>query len=253
MQEKFQDLLKNLDLSHTQIKIYLSVLNLGLCTVFDISKDTKINRPQIYLDTAILIEKGFLELAAKRYKKFLAVSPFKIVNLVKQKTAKLKELEAVLPEIGEYFESNKKDINEKFDIRIYEGLEGVKKAYNFELEEAEGSRIDFLIGDMDQLVNAVGRDYLNRWNKNYKNSGMKGRLIVDVNSKSLVYYKANYSSIGLETRGMENFLAKGHFEVWKDYVLIVSMGKTPKAVIIKNDILANTFKEIFEKMWKQST
>lgn len=252
MNEKFAQLLKNLDLTPTQIKIYLANLDLGLATVFDISKFTKINRPQIYLDTAILIEKGFLELAAKRRKKFLAVSPFKISKLAEEKKNKLKELEMIIPEVGKFYEEKSLLKDNKFEIRIYEGLENIKKAYRFELEESKNSRIDFLIGDMEMLIETVSNNYIRKWIKECKENKLIGRLLTDKNLNNFNNLKKDFVEGGIETRGIDNFLLDGHFEVWKDYVLIVSLGKIPKAVIIKNDILANTFKAIFEKLWKNS-
>lgn len=252
MNEKFAQLLKNLDLSPTQIKIYLANLDLGLATVFDLSKYTKINRPQIYLDTAIMVEKGFLELAAKRRKKFLALSPFKILKFTEEKQNKLKELELFIPQIGKFYEDKRLMNDNKFDIRIYEGLDNINKAYDFEVEESKNSRIDFLIGDMEKLVKAMPAGYSKKWLKQCKENKLVGRLLTDKDLGIFNELKRDFAEGGIEVRGVDNFLLDGHFEVWQDYVLIVSLGKVPKAVIIKNDILANTFKAIFEKLWKQA-
>lgn len=252
MDEKFAQLLKNIDLTTTQIKIYLSVLRNGLSTVLDISKDTKINRSQIYFDTSILIERGILELAAKRKRKFLAVQPNKIGKIIEEKNQKLKELQGVLGEATDFYGLvNKKDDNQ-FEIKIYEGYAQVKKAFDFELEDAKGSEVYSLVGDVDYQHDFFSETYWLKWNLEFTKSGGKGRMIINKNDFNYSKIKENKHRLSILGRGIENFNLKSNFDVWKDNVLIVSISKNPKAVLIKNQILAEGYKDLFEKLWKIS-
>jgi sugar-specific transcriptional regulator TrmB len=166
MNEKFGKLLLNLDLTPTQVKIYLSILRLGLSTVLDISKDTKINRSQIYFDTSILLERGFLELAAKRKRKFLAVQPNKIKRIIEEKNEKLKNLESMLGEATNFYEENKKE-KDNFEIRIFEGVEQIKNAYKIEFDETEVDQIYSIVGAVSYQESVLPVNFWKKWNLDF--------------------------------------------------------------------------------------
>lgn len=250
MNDKFLKLLKNLDLTNYQIKIYFSCLKNGMSTVLDISKDTKFNRSQIYLDAPILVEKGLLEVGSKRNRKYLAVNPKRLGKLITEKEDKLKELKSVLDEVGGYFEKREKKDESEFQIKIYEGLSQLKKAFEFELESSQGAEIYSFVGGIDYQYNYLSEEFWDKWNKKFSRGGGKGRMLIDKHDKSyekLKGYKKEYSIL---TKGLENFSLKTNFDIWRDYVLIATFSKTPKAVIIRNHILADSYKEMFEKLWK---
>lgn len=252
MNEKFLKLLKNLDLSNYQIKIYFSVLKNGMSTVLDISKDTKMNRSQIYLDAPILVEKGLLEVGSKRNRRYLAVNPRRLEKLVEEKEQKLKELKSVLGEVGEYFEKREKRDENEFEIKIYEGLSQVKKAFEFELDNSKNSEIYSVVGAIDYQYDYLSEEFWHKWNKKFAENGGKGRMLINKQDKSYAKLKGYRQEYSIVTKGLENFSLKTNFDIWKDYVLIATFSKVPKAVIIKNNLLAESYKDIFEKLWKSA-
>ncbi len=250
MNEKFGKLLSNLDLSPTQIKIYLSVLKSGLCTVLDISKDTKINRSQIYFDTSILIERGFLELAAKRKRKFLAVQPNKIKRIIDEKSEKLKSLESVLVEATDFYEDNKTDKNDNFEIKIFEGLGKIKDAYMIEYEETVNHEIYSIVGDISHRESFLPVNFWKKWNIDFAQRKGKGKMIISKNDESYFSRKENTHHCTLETRGLDGFDLSTDIDVWGDKVLTVTYSKKPVAVLVKNKVMADSYKDLFNKLWK---
>lgn len=253
MNEKFGKLLLNLDLTPTQVKIYLSVLRLSLCTVLDISKDTKINRSQIYFDTSILLERGFLELAAKRKRKFLAVQPNKIKRIIEEKNEKLKNLESILGEATNFYEENKKKDTSDFEIRIFEGKIKLKDAFDFELETSRGQEVVSLVGDISFQYNFVSEKYWDNWNRKFLEMGGKGKMLINKEDGN---YKKLKNSMGhgmaLEVKGISNLLLRVNFDVWGEFALIATFDRQPKVVIIKNKVLADSFREIFRRLWQKA-
>jgi sugar-specific transcriptional regulator TrmB len=250
MPKEFANLLKNLDLSNIQIKIYLSVLKNGMSSVLDISKDIKINRSQIYLDASILLEKGFLELATKKTRKFLAVSPLRIRNIIESKSKKLEELNNILKDVNDFFDKNKiKDEND-FEIKIYEGVNQVKKAFDFELHDSIQKEITSFVGDISFQYNFISSEYWDNWNKKFLENGGKGRMIIDKKDKHYERLQNLYKNVSyLKVKGLENFKLKSNVDVWGDKVLIVTFSKNPKAILITNRILAESYRDIFERLW----
>jgi hypothetical protein len=241
-------LLKNIDLSPTQIKIYLSVLKNGLSTVLDICKDTKINRSQIYYDTSILVERGILELAAKRKRKFLAVQPNKIGKIVKEKAEKLKELEIFLPEVDSYFGTKVND-KEENKVTIFEGISQVQRAYEIEFDETAHAEIYSLIGAVSYQESMLPVNFWKKWNTRFAHRGGKGRMIVSKNDESYFARRENNHHCTLKTRGLERFDLKTNIDIWGDKVLTVTYSKRPSAVLVQNQVLADSYKDLFEKLW----
>ncbi len=252
MNQKFAELLKNIDLSPTQIKIYLSVLKNGLSTVLDICKDTKINRSQIYYDTSILVERGILELAAKRKRKFLAVQPNKIGKIVKEKAEKLKELETILPEANRYFESSVSTTKEENKVIIFEGISQIQRAYDIEFDQTVNAEIYSLTGAISYQESVLPINYWKIWNTKFAQRGGKGRMIISKNDESYFARKENKHHCTLKTKGLEGFDLKTNIDIWGDKVLTVTYSKRPTAVLVQNQVLADSYKDLFEKLWKMS-
>ena len=147
MNEKFKKLLLNLDLSVTQVKIYTSLLENGLQSVFEIGKDTGLVRSQIYSDTIILLEKELIELAVKRPRKFLAVNPRKIKEIILDKKESLSELSNSLDEVASLFENKFKRKRNNVSTKIYEN-KNIYKVFDFELEDATNGEIYLITGDL---------------------------------------------------------------------------------------------------------
>ena len=251
MNEKFGQLLKNIDLTSTQIKIYLSVLKNGLSTVLDISKDTKINRSQIYFDTSILVERGILELAAKRKRKFLAIQPNKIAKIIKEKNEKLEELESVLADASIYYESKNKNKGNS-DIKIFEGIKNVKKFFDFELDDMNKEEGIYLIGNVAHQTGYLSQEYWSKWNSDFSKKGNSARMLLNSLDNSFEKYKRNDKKYNLETRGIPNLNLKAGFDIWRDNVFILSYEKNMLGVYIKNQLVADTFRELFNHVWKRS-
>jgi sugar-specific transcriptional regulator TrmB len=251
MNEKFPQLLKNIDLTATQIKIYLAVLRNGMSTVLDISKYTKINRSQIYLDTSVLIEKGLLELASKRKRKFLAVDPMKIAKIIADKKDKLKELEETLSETSKYFERQRGGKGD-YDLKIFEGIKNVKKFFDFELNDMKGEDGIYLIGNVGHQSGYLSQEFWDNWNLEFTKRGNRARMIIDRNDPFYNKYKVNKEQVNVDTRGMENLDLKASIDVWRDNVFIVSFDKEMLGVYIKNKLVADTIVRVFEALWKQS-
>lgn len=251
MNEKFVPLLKYLDLSPTEIKIYIALLKHGMSSVYDLNKFTKINRQQIYNDTQLMIEKGVLELASKRPKKFLAINPSKLSKLIEVKKSKLDELANILPETSEFFERSKIVKDNDFEIKIYEGVAAVKKAFLMQLESAGTDTVYSLVGDVSHQYEIIPKEFWDKNNIKFKKMGGRAKMIIDLND---YHYKdlkeIGLEKFGIETKGINHFTLKSNFDVWGDNLLVSTYTKIPKAVIVKNKVIADGYKEIFEKLWK---
>lgn len=248
MKEEFAELLKSIDLSPTQIKIYLSVLKNGLSTVLDIYTDTKITRSQIYADSNILIQKGILELASRKKRKFLAVLPNKLDKIISEKNSKLKSLRESLDEASSFY-TNKHPKSSEYNIKIYEGFNQVKRAIEFQLEDSKGTILDIVVGDTSGPHNLFSREYWDKWHATFTRFGGNGRMIIDKESSFFKYYQDKNRDSKIKTRGLSKFLIQTNFATWKNKVLITIFTDKPVSMLIESAILSNSYREIFNQLW----
>ncbi len=249
MNENFLKLLKNLDLTNYQIKIYYSVLKNGMSTVLEIAKDTKLNRSQIYIDAPILVEKGLFEVGSRRNRRYIAVNPRRLTDLVEQKEGKLQELKSLLAPVGDFFEKRQSLKDDDFDIKIYEGIAQVKKVFEFELADCSGAEVLSLVGDFNYQHNFFTEKYWDGWGRRFKKNKSVGKIIVDSHNLGFETYKNRLAEYSWEVRGVPVFSIRSNIDIWRDKILIVSVSKNPKAILIRNKTLAESYTDIFKKMW----
>lgn len=123
-----QSQLKKLGLSHSEIAVYIFLLQNGLASPPVVSRGTKIARTNCYNVLNDLVEKGLVEeLPEGKHKAYRAHDPEMLLHLLDvQKEAARR----VLPELQGMYRSNK----HKPKVEFYDGLEEVKKIFLLSLE-----------------------------------------------------------------------------------------------------------------------
>ena len=121
---EIKETLKEIGLGREELDVYLVMLKIGSNLASKISKETKINRSHIYQLLDRLIEKGFVSYVIKENRKyFSAVNPRKIIEIIKEKENKLKN---ILPTLLKITSIDKG----KPIVEIFEGKEGIKTILN---------------------------------------------------------------------------------------------------------------------------
>jgi len=126
-----KEILEQLGLSKNEIKVYFALLELDQASATPIVKKANIPNSKVYPILEKLIKKGLVSYVIKNnVKHFQASDPRNLIDLLKQKEEQIsqqkKEIEKFIPQI----EEKRKLAKEKQEATIYEGLEGVKAAFN---------------------------------------------------------------------------------------------------------------------------
>src|SRR3989344_3270554 len=91
--KEIDETLKELGLADEEVKVYLGMLKIGSNLASKISEETRINRSHVYQLLERLIAKGFVSYAIKENRKyFSAVNPEKLIQIVKEREQKLKNI-----------------------------------------------------------------------------------------------------------------------------------------------------------------
>ena len=125
------EILEQIGLSKNEIKIYFTLLELEQSTATPIVKKSGIPNSKIYPTLDKLIKRGLVSYVIKNnVKSFQASDPKNLIDILSTKEKLIaqqkNEIEKLIPEI----ERKRKFAKEKQEATIYEGLDGIKAAFN---------------------------------------------------------------------------------------------------------------------------
>lgn len=234
-------ILEELGLTKKEARVYLACLELGVNSVLNIAKKAGVKRPSAYIVLDSLIEKRMVtKVLAKKGIFYSAENPQKILTDLDRKRQDLKDMLPLLKAV------HKKGI-EKPQVRFYEGKDEMKKVYEEDIYLAK--EILFYGSSMKDFVNEFPGT-IEKGKKLFKRNKSKIREIVSSDSFDQKYAKKYnnppFWQIIAVSEGSKFFADN---IIWKNKVAIVSLEKLFMLVIESEDI-ANTYRTIFELMWK---
>lgn len=247
----FTESLKDLGLNEKEAKVYLALLQSGRATAYTIAARSGIKKATTYLVLGQLVEKGFV-LNAPRAKKqqFVAVSPQKCIETAKEK---IETLERELPELL----ALEKKQDEKVSVAYFEGIGGVKEAYNRLIKHMKKkpmqerqyvgfyAKTDNLDSDLERYFTQMSEDL-------FQKNGIKRKAITTYNELIAKKYlnpaalkKYNTESKALYESKYSSYVS---IEIYDNFVQILSQ-RTLQTILIEDADIANTQRQIFEMMW----
>jgi len=240
-----------LGLSEKESQLYISTLKLGSGTVQEIAKNASIKRPTAYVVLDQLVEKGLVsKKLGSSGTSYIAENPDKLEGLVdKQKFA----LSNALPLLKDIY---KEEVN-KPHVKIYEGIEGMKKVYFDTVWKSKSEILYFAsIRKIDQLYPGL----LDQWVKNFKTKydfQPVARELINPDKEDLEYgVEFSLSDKNRQTRvipkGFPTKFVGTDNAIFDDKVMFVSLEGKLFTTLIQNKILADTMRTLYELAWSAS-
>jgi sugar-specific transcriptional regulator TrmB len=229
----FEERLQKSGLTGNEAKVYLELLKRGSSSANVLAKKIGMDRTLVYTVLNQLIEKGLVNYVVKANKKFFSPSdPENLLNPVKERSAFIKDLIPELKKIEKIQEIPQK-------INVYEGKEGLRVMINLALKEKEYC-----------AFGATGRAFyalyeMPRVAKQIMKSNIKVRIIGNAKLKEtepFAFKKFEYRFLNIDSEATTN--------IFGDYVAIHLIKQKPLVIIIKNKLIAQTYKNHFEVLWK---
>src|SRR3989344_5164290 len=129
MKQEHLEFIKELGLTQTEAKVYITLLEAGTSLAGNISSRSKLYRKNVYDALESLSKKGLVSSKFQDKKRYWTASkPKKNQSNLKEK---LGFFNSMLPELNEQFNKQRP----KQTTEVYEGLEGVKAFNNLILKE----------------------------------------------------------------------------------------------------------------------
>jgi HTH-type transcriptional regulator, sugar sensing transcriptional regulator len=252
--KNINDYLEKLELSPSEITLYLKLLQTGPISVRELAKITGTNRTSAYVHIDALVEKGLVsELVKGSRKEVIAQDPEEsLENLIEKKVQTAKTMREEFPEVVKNLKKSLPHINhtQEAEIRYFKGKNAVKKIYEEALNSNE-LRSYVRVEESTQIFPDNITIYSDALKRNPK-----------LTIKEIVYYSPFSKHRGLEA------LAKNERYVYKlmpkdlkldsediliydDKVAIINYsGRIITSMVLQNRDYYNNSLELFDFIWK---
>ena len=241
--QKIIALLKELDLSKSEITIYLLVLKLWSSSISQISHFLKLTRPSVYNSVSKLLEKWFL---IKKNKVYIAISEQEIKNLIEKKKNDLDVIQLKLESMhSEFLELSSYNTLGTY-IRHYEGTEWMITMLQ---EAADDKEEMYVISDNTKFTNIIDRKYYLASYRKRKKLWVKTHMLFT--EGFLDVWKANRSSFLIELKTIpEEIIKDGWINIrWNKIAFHNYKDSFQSTVIIENKQIAHTMRLLFNLLW----
>lgn len=245
-------ILEEIGLTKTEIKIYLSLLKLGQSTTTKIVKDAKIYASKVYEFLDKLIQKGLVSYVIKSNKKhFSATEPEFLKEFLKEKQREIQEQQKEISNILPQLKAIKKSGEDTIQSEIYEGLRGVKSVYEKIISTLQKGETQYIIG-APRIANELIEGFLLDWHKRRIKKGIKCKYIYDSDVRD--YGRIREEMPLTKVRYLPKKIASPVWiEIFKDNIVIGHIkGKNAVLFLIKDKEIVQGYLNYFDLIWKSS-
>lgn len=234
--------LKTLGLSDKETAIYLASLELGQSSVSNIAKKADLKRPTTYLVLAELQRRGLLNTATKGKRTLYgAEEPSKLLGLVAEKD---RALRAVLP----YLEAinNRRETKPRF--RFYEGVEGLRSAY----EEIFASKEIRYWGAIEALVKNVPN--VLAWFEKISATKKPRTFDLLTDTPEGRAYAKRVTRPGYEIRFFpKDLYVTTDSALFDSKLAFMAFAPEPHGFIVEGEEMTKSFRSLWELAWRNAT
>ncbi len=242
--------LQKIGLTKGEIKVYISLLELGSTTTGDIIKKSKVSGSKVYEVLERLMNKGLASAVIKNnVKYFEATKPERILDYLDERKKNIDEekiaVQKILPEL-----ILKQQHATSSSVKVFTGWEGIKTA-NEDIIMTLKKGEEWLSMGLTEQPDNWERYFTNRQFERAKKGIIQKHLL---NEK----YASLYQTRKKLPHTFFKFLPKElemptSTEIYKDKIIIFILSKAdPMAIMIESKAVSNSFRNYFNVLWKQT-
>lgn len=233
--------LKNLGLSEKEAQVYLALLQLGPATPYQVAKKSGLKRPTAYVIAEELCEKGLLiHVPGEEKRRYIARTPDAFIE---EREVRLQAVKKILPELRSF----QKGTAEKPSILYFDGVEGLRQAYEYKQRELHGGEIVGFFGNPDLVSPDIDKiafefnEYRQRHNIHMR---VVGSDVPGLNR----YAQYLQSTMTSKMLPPDVYSSPASIESCGSFVRII-LFDSAQALIIDSPHTARAIEQIFELVW----
>lgn len=241
-------ILRNLGLSEAEIKVYITLLELGLSTTGKLIKQTGLQKSTVYYALDNLEKEGFVGISIRNnIKHFKAENPQIISEKIKQMERDSQEVISELKGLQEI-----KD--EKVQSMINEGAKTVSSSFQHRLAVLKKNDELLIFGSL--ATNPESKSAvltIQKVNGELIRRGVNARILFNKELKGSTLAKFYRSLPGAQVKYTEINLPTG-MAIYKDftYTFVWKDSRNSTSILTKSKIISDIYKDFFNSLWKQA-
>lgn len=239
-----EETLQDAGLSEKESRVYLSLLEFGQGTAYDIARRSGYTRATVYDVFDALEDKHLITKFPANKRQVVAVQDPQI--LVDQLRGKLENLETILPYLHAI--SGRKH---ETDLAYFDGRKGYLASVSNTIELQKGKEVlNFYAHSPDFVPKDFIETVQNKW-RTMGEAGTKMKAIIPEHGSALEYFKQFVDEYGWEVRSapLDKYSSLVSFTIVDDYVIMHSRQKE-QHVVIRNADAAHAQRQIFQMVWE---
>ena len=248
-----ETLLKEFGLTEAEAKTYRALADFNELSGTELAEKSGLKRTLVYHTVRRLIELGLAsEFDKNKILYFRATNPENLDILLKSHQQKLEQMVRSLENISPILSQRYSIKGERPLIDVYTGLRGLEKIYDLILKEADELLIFASpLARKNPEVDALIRKQI----KLQEEKNIKVRSLVKdskPNQENPVFSVTAGTSIKLRFIPEDEFMSPTQVFIWKDSLALNTAGNEMISTIIRNSAISETFRIIFDALWKRA-
>lgn len=234
------DVLEELGLTRTEIKVYITLLELGASSAGVILEKSRLPNSTVHRDLNSLIERGVINFVFEGKRKiYQATNPELFFEFIEEKKRKFAEM---LPELKQ---RQKSAVKEEF-ASTYKGVRGIKEAYAIMIS-AKGQEYN-TFGGGPITAEIMGFTWWLNLHKRRIANKLPSRQVFDasVRKGGEEIARNPLTKIRYLSRDFAQFQET---VIVGDMVVIAVFSENPYAFLIKDKNVAQSYRKYFELLW----
>lgn len=229
--------LREAGLTENESKVYVALLELGPSNAGIVARKSGLHRRVVYDTFDMLIRKGLIGyIIRNNVRLFQASNPERVIEILREKEAVISE---ILPRMNLLY----KQTREKEETNFYKGKRGLKTV----LEDQIASGKEILVLGASPLASDVLQFYFKWYDKRRKERKIKARMIFYKGEKKIRVPFAEIKYLP------EKYSSPVAINIYGDKVALLLWSKeNPLAIVIKNKLISDGYKQYFEMIWKMA-
>lgn len=237
-------ILDDLGLATSEIKVYVSLLELGTASAGPILDRSKLQNSVVHRALNSLVEKGLISFIIEGKRKvYQATDPNYFYDFIDEKK---KRFEQILPELKQ----KQKSAETRTEATVYKGKKGIREIYN-RLLDSGGREYNTFGGGKRVTYDVMGEKWWQLLHTKRIAKKIPARQVFD---ETIREFGEELNKRPLTTVRFlpQEFEQLTETIVMGDYVAIVIFAENPYGLLIKDPRIVDGYKKNFEILWKKA-
>ncbi len=243
--------LQEIGLTSSEIRVYLSLLDLGDSTRSAIVKKSGISGSKVYDILDKLRQKGLISIYDQnRVRHFKPITPQQILNYIGRKREEIDKIEqdakSILPSLLLKFNTSAKPGG----VELLSGLKGMEIIFTEQVDMLQKGETCYVIGGTKGTGEAAVMAFFQKIHLLRENKRIKTKMLYNLPQKKIIEELFSPGRFPHTEIRYIKHTSPVAINVYKDRTVIIIFSDPITAIHIQSDDVAASFKEYFDLLWK---